>query len=74
MRSALCGHLKMYEFFYGLRENPFNVTPNPKYHLSGGEPSGSPGAITLRCEGKKRIYRHYRGSGHWKNNSDSLSS
>ena len=35
MRSALCGHLKMYEFYYGLRENPFNVTPNPKYIYLG---------------------------------------
>ena len=35
MRSALCGHLKMYEFFYGLRENPFNVIPDPQFFYLG---------------------------------------
>jgi len=35
MRFALCEHLKMYENFYGLRENPFNVTPNPEYIYLG---------------------------------------
>jgi len=35
MRYALCGHLKMYESFYGLKENPFNVTPNPEYIYLG---------------------------------------
>jgi len=34
---ALCyaGNLKMYEQFYGLKENPFNVTPNPEYIYLG---------------------------------------
>jgi general secretion pathway protein A len=35
MRLALCGYLKMYENFYGLKENPFNVTPNPEYIYLG---------------------------------------
>jgi general secretion pathway protein A len=35
MRFALCGYLKMYEHFYGLKENPFNVTPNPEYIYLG---------------------------------------
>jgi len=35
MHSALCGYLKMYEKFYGLKENPFNVTPNPEYIFLG---------------------------------------
>ena len=35
MRYALCGYLKMYEQFYGLKENPFNVTPNPEYIFLG---------------------------------------
>jgi len=35
MRYALCGYLKMYESFYGLKENPFNVTPNPRYIYLG---------------------------------------
>jgi len=35
MRFALCGYLKMYEHFYGLKENPFNVTPNPDYIFLG---------------------------------------
>jgi len=35
MRSAPRGYLKMYEQFYGLKENPFNVTPNPEYIYLG---------------------------------------
>ena len=35
MRYALCEPLKMYEQFYGLKENPFNVTPNPDYLYLG---------------------------------------
>jgi len=39
MRHALCAMRvfgkNMYEFFYGLRENPFNVTPNPEYIYLG---------------------------------------
>lgn len=35
LRYALCGHLKMYEQFYGLNQNPFNVTPNPEFIFLG---------------------------------------
>jgi general secretion pathway protein A len=35
MRYALCGQTKMYEQFYGLKENPFSVTPNPQYLFLG---------------------------------------
>ena len=36
LRSALCEVLiYMYENFYGLKENPFNVTPNPEYIFLG---------------------------------------
>lgn len=35
MRFALCEILNMYEAFYGLKENPFNVTPNPDYIYLG---------------------------------------
>jgi len=35
LRLALCEYLKMYEQFYGLKENPFNVTPNPEYIYLG---------------------------------------
>ena len=34
MRYALCG-LLMYESFYGLRENPFNLTPDPQFIYLG---------------------------------------
>jgi len=36
MRLALCGGLKvMYESYFGLKENPFTVTPDPKYIYLG---------------------------------------
>ena len=37
MPYALCPMpgLGMYESFYGLRENPFNVTPDPQYIYLG---------------------------------------
>ena len=36
MRFAPCGVLKnMYESYYGLKENPFNVTPDPKFMFLG---------------------------------------
>jgi general secretion pathway protein A len=36
LRSALCGELRaMYETYYGLKENPFNVTPDPKFIYLG---------------------------------------
>ena len=35
MRFALCRDFNMYESFYGLRENPFEVTPNPAYIYLG---------------------------------------
>ena len=34
MRYALCG-LLMYESFYGLKENPFNLTPDPQFIYLG---------------------------------------
>jgi general secretion pathway protein A len=35
LRHALCENLKMYETFYGLNQNPFNVTPNPEFIFLG---------------------------------------
>jgi general secretion pathway protein A len=38
MRQALCamrGVERMYETYYGLKENPFNVTPDPKFIFLG---------------------------------------
>ena len=35
MRFAPCEYLNMYETFYGLKESPFNVTPNPAYIYLG---------------------------------------
>ena len=38
----------MYKKFFGLRENPFNVNPDPRLPLSDAERAGSAGLPDVR--------------------------
>lgn len=52
----------MYRQFYGLNENPFDLTPNPRYLYLSENHREALAKMIYGVTKKKRLHSNYRGS------------
>ena len=57
----------MYKSFYGLKENPFNVNPDPRFLYLTKQIEEALTGLMYGIQTRKGLHHPDRGSGHWQN-------